>query len=394
MKLNFKKQYVFVLFYLLISVSIMQAQVATVPFENDNLMFIKVKVNAHTEPLNFVFDTGASTIVLDETVAKELGVNSDYQQPAEGAAGSEVYNVALSQKLHIQDVTLENVHMVLVDLERLSKRGNQKIDGIVGADIMQQFITRLNFDESVIELYKSIDDIENVATYKVLPASLDFANIPQVELEFTLANNQKFSGNFLFDSGANMTFLLNTPFVNKQKIESIIGKTIENKAESLTASSTFKIGKVSNVKLADFEFGEMPIDLSKSEAGVMASNAYTGILGVKIINRFNTILDYKAKKIYFKPNKTYANEFEFPLSGISIEKEAEKIQISNVIEDSEAFTKGVRKGDELVSIDGEKISDIKLYRELLKQKNKKVALVLKDKNGSAKTIIITLRRLI
>ncbi|WP_430410096.1 aspartyl protease family protein [Kordia sp.] len=394
MKLNLKKYSVVSLFCLLICVSTVQAQVATIPFENDNLMFIKVKVNDHSELLNFVFDTGASTIVLDEAVAQKLGVTSDYQQSTEGAAGSETYNIALSQKLHIQDITLANAHMVLVDLSRLSKRGNQKIDGIVGANIMQQFVTRLNFDDNAIELYKSINDIANVNEYKALPALLDFANIPQIQLEFTLENDQKFSGNFLFDSGANMTFLLNTPFVNKQKIESIIGKTIENKAESLTTSSTFKIGKVTNVKLAKFEFGEMPIDLSKSESGVMASDEYAGILGVKIINRFNTILDYKNKKIYFKPNNTYTNEFEFPLSGISIEKEAKKIQISNVIKDTEAFAKGIRKGDELVSIDGKKMSNIKAYRELLKQKNKKIELVLKDKNGSAKTVIITLKRLI
>lgn len=375
-------------------ISSIQAQVATIPFENDNLMFIKVKVNDHSEPLNFVFDTGASTAVLDEEVAKKIGVVADYQQPTEGAAGTEMYNIALSQKLHIQDVTLANAHVVLVDLKRLSKRGNQKIDGIIGANIMQQFVTRLNFDKNVIELYKSIDEIENVEEYKALPAALDFANIPQVNLEFTLGNDQKFNGNFLFDSGANMTFLLNTPFVKKKKIASIIGKTIENKAESLTTSSTFKIGKVSKVQLANFEFGEMPIDLSNSKSGVMASDAYAGILGVKIINRFNSILDYNNKKIYLKPNKTYADEFEFPLSGISIEKEAEKIQISNVIKDSEAFTKGIREGDVVVSIDGEKLTTVKAYRTLLKQKNKKVELILKDKKGVAKTVIITLKRLI
>ncbi|WP_046758117.1 aspartyl protease family protein [Kordia jejudonensis] len=392
MKINQKKFSVYILFCICIA-TIAQAQVAKIPFENDNLMFIKVKVNAHTTPLNFVFDTGASTMVLDETVAKKLGVKADYQQPTEGAAGTEMYNIALSQQLHIQDITLTS-HMVLVDLARLSKKGNQKIDGIIGADIMKAFVTRLNFDDSVIELYKNIEEVKNVETYKVVNASLDFANIPQIALEFTLENDQKFNGDFLFDSGANMTFLLNTPFAQKQKIENVIGKTIENKAESLTTSSTFKIGKVAKVKLADFEFGEMPMDISHSEHGVMASEVYAGILGIKIINRFNTILDYSNKKIYLKPNATYNNKFEFPLSGISLEKEAEKIQISNVIKDSEAFAKGIREGDEVVSINGKKLTSVKVYRELLKQENKKVQIVLKDKKGIAKTVIITLKRLI
>lgn len=393
MKRNLKKYLVFTIICVLIQTSVVKAQVAKIPFDHDNLLFIKVKVNDHTEPLNFVFDTGASTMVLDETVAKRIGVKADYQQPATGASGTEMYNIALSQKFHVEDITLTS-HMVLVDLERLSKRGSQNIDGIVGADIMKQFVTHLNFDESVIELYDNVGEVENVDRYKSLEASLDFASIPQVELEFTLENGQKFNGNFLFDSGANMTFLLNTPFAKTQKIESIIGKTIENKAESLTTSSTFKIGKVAKVKLAGFEFGEMPMDVSNSESGVMASEDYAGILGIKIINRFNVILDYKKGKIYLKPNSTYKEEFEFPVSGISIERNNEKIQVANVIKDSEAFEKGIREGDELLSINGEKKENVKAYRELLKQENEKVTLELKDKNGVAKTIIITLKRLI
>jgi len=391
---NLNHFHLFIISSFFVFTSTLQAQVATIPFMNDGLMYIKVKVNDHTEPLNFVFDTGASTAVLDKNVAKEIGVTANYQQPTEGAAGTEMYHIALSQKLHIQNITLADAHLVLVDLDRLSKRGNQKIDGIIGYNIMQQFVTQIDYDQEEIKLYKSIDDIENVGAYKVLSASLDFASIPQVELEFTLQNNQKFKGNFLFDSGASMTFLLNTPFVKANKIETLIGKTIENKAESLTTSSNFKIGSVTNVQLGDFTFGEMPIDLSNSKSGVMASEAYSGILGVKIIQRFHFILDYKNQKIYLKPNKSYADEFEFPLSGISLEQEADIIKVTNVVKTSEAYEKGIREGDQLLEMAGIKASDIRKCRELLKQKNTSIELKLKAEKGEVKTVTILLKRLI
>ncbi|MBC8753254.1 aspartyl protease family protein [Kordia sp. YSTF-M3] len=394
MKIHLKYHCVLFVSYLLGFTAALQAQVATIPFESDGLMYIKVKVNDHAEPLNFVFDTGASTAVLDEKVAKEIGITADYQQPAAGAAGTEMYNIALSQKLHIQDITLADAHVVLVDLDRLSKRGNQRIDGIIGYNIMQHYVTHIDYDQQEIKLYKNVDDIAAVDAYKMLPVSLGYASIPQVELEFTLKNNKKFKGSFLFDSGANMTFLLNTPFVKANNIETLIGKTIENKAESLTTSSSFKIGNVTNVQLGDFKFGEMPIDLSNSTSGVMASEAYAGILGVKIIQRFHIILDYKNQKIYLKPNKSYANEFEFPRSGISIEKEADKIKISNVVKVSEAYQKGIREGDQLLEIDEVVVNDTRKCRELLKQKDTSVKLKLKDEKGEVKTVIIFLKRLI
>lgn len=388
------KYYVTCLLCSISFISNIQAQVATIPFVKDGLMYIKVKVNDHAEPLNFVFDTGASTVVLDEKVAQEIGVTADYQQPAEGAAGTEMYNIALSQKLHIQDITLTDAHIVLVDLDRLSKRGNEKIDGIIGYNIMQQFVTQIDYDKQTINLYKSVTEINGNGDYSEIETTFDYSQIPQVELEFTLKNNQKFKGDFLFDSGANMTFLLNTPFVKANNIEAVIGKTIENKAESLTTSSNFKIGNVAKVQLGDFEFGEMPIDLSNSKSGVMASESYTGILGVKIIQRFNLILDYKNQKIYLKPNKSYANEFEFPRSGISLEKETDKITISNVVKASEAYEKGIREGDQLLEIDGVVANDTRKCRELLKQKNTTVKLKLKNRKGEVKTVSILLKRLI
>ncbi|MEM6719763.1 MAG: aspartyl protease family protein [Bacteroidota bacterium] len=375
-------------------ISHIEAQEAIIPFEKDGLMYIKVKMNTHEEPLNFVFDTGASTAVLDEKVAERIGVKANYQQPATGASGTEMYNIALSQKFHIGNITLSDAHTVLVDLERIAKRGNLPIHGIIGADIMKEFVTQIDYDQNVLRLYKNADDIQEKAGYTAINANLDYATIPEIDLEFTLENGQKFKGNFLFDSGANITFLLNTPFAKEKKIEDQLTKIIENKAEGLTASTSFKIGKAASAKLVDFTFGEMPMEVSNSTSGVMADGGYAGILGIKIISRFNCILDYKNEKIYLQPNKTYAETFEFPRSGISLAKEENAIKISNVVTAAEAYEKGIREGDVLLEIDDVIAADVKKCRELLKQKDKTVKLKLKDKEGEIKIVTILLKRLI
>ncbi|MCH2192829.1 aspartyl protease family protein [Kordia sp.] len=393
--MKIRLQYIAICAFFLISfIPVTQAQVATIPFENDELMFIKVKINDHDEPLNFVFDTGASTAVLDENVAKKIGIKADYQQPTEGAAGTEMYNIALSQKYHIGSISVHNAHTVLVDLERLSKRSNQQIDGIIGNNIMQQYVTQIDYDNNVIKLYNDAEEIQGKDAYKTVEATFDYSQIPQVNLEFTLTNNQKFKGNFLFDSGANMTFLLNTPFVKEKNMESLMEKTIENKAEGLTTSSNFKIGKVAGLQFGDFTFGEMPIDLSNSKAGVMASAEYTGILGIKIISRFNTILDYKQKKIYLKPSDSFKKTFRFPRSGISLAREADMIKVSNVITAAEAYEKGIREGDQLLEINDVDVKSVRKCREILRQKDKTVKLKLKTKKGEIKTVTILLKRLI
>ncbi|MEM6685588.1 MAG: aspartyl protease family protein [Bacteroidota bacterium] len=388
------KNYVICMICAIGCISQAAAQIATIPFTSEGLMYVKVKINDHKEPLNFVFDTGASTVVLDEKVAERIGVKANYQQPTTGASGTEMYNIALSQKFQIGDIVLKDAHTVLVDLERLSKRGNFQIDGIIGANVMKEYVTQIDFDAEVLRLYKSVEDISEQSGYTALDVEIDYATIPEINLEFTLDTNQKFSGNFLFDSGANMTFLLNTPFAKEKNIENLLSKTIETKAESLTTSSNFKIGKVASAQLADFMFDEMPMDISNSTSGVMASKEYAGILGIKIISRFNCILDYANAKIYLKPNKTYEDAFEFPRSGIALSREKNMIKITNVIADTEAHEKGVRKGDQLLEIDGVAADNIGKCKELLKQKDKTVQLKLKDEKGAVKVVSILLKRLI
>lgn len=384
-----------ILWLLLLGMTVqLQAQVATIPFELDNLMYIKVKINDNQEELNFVFDTGASTVVLDKKVAERLGVKANYQQPATGAGGTEMYDIALSQTLKVNEVTLTGKHMVLVDLETLSKRGNNRIDGIVGADILNQYVTKVDFDAKQITLYKHVEDVSDSNTYKPMDITLDFASVPEVAIDFSLGNDKTFKGNFLFDSGAALTLLLNTPFVEKNNIENIVGNTIENKAEGLTTSASYIVGNAKKVTFAGHEFTDLPIDLSKSKAGVMASPDYAGILGIKIINRFNLILDYNDEKIYFKPNQNYAKKFEFPLSGLSIVNEGDKAMIQNVIMKSEAYEKGLRKGDEVLSLNGDETRDVDAYRKLLKEEGKSVTIKVKTKSGEIKQVVIVLKRLI
>lgn len=373
----------------------LRSQVTTIAFEDNELVFIKVKVNQHQEPLHFVFDTGASTAVLDSEVAKRLGIRSNYSQSTQGANGSEVYQIATGQTITIENIKFQNMNLVLVDLKELAQRTGTRLEGIIGYDILRKFVTQIDFETHTISLYNSSKEIPDRNTYQELPLHFKRGPIPQVAVDFVLKDGSAERGSFLFDSGANLTVAFNTSFAKKNNIKSRTGKTIVAKARGLTKTSTFAIGAAQKLSIANNEFMDLPIDISETKTGVSGSNAYDGILGAKIINRFNMILDYQDKVWYFKPNATFKKPFYFPMSGISIKLIGDQIIIGHVIESSKAYRLGVREGDELLAINEYIGKDLRVWRNHLRKDQEKVILKVKKK-GSKKVeqVAILLKRLL
>lgn len=369
------------------------SQVATVPFTENGLVFIEVQVEGSKENLSFVFDTGASTAVMDATIASKLGIVSNYTQEATGASGSQEYDIATKQKLSIEGIQFSNLNLVLVDLKALSQRVGVPIDGIIGYNILQKFITEFDFEKKVLRLYRDIKDVQSINSYTSYPMKLR-GSIPKVNLEYTLKNNEKLSGDFLFDSGANLTVLFNTPYAKNNNLSEKTGKTITITSRGLTTESNTISGTLAGLDFFDFSFNELPIGIAQAHAGVSASKRHAGILGAKIINRFDMVLDYQNKKFYFKPNSQYSKPFEYPLSGFALEKTSTAIIVSQVIDDTEAHTKGLQKGDTIHSINDQETTILKTYRDILKKDGETVHIKFQKPTGEIKTIAITLKRII
>ena len=279
------------------------AQDYSIPFEEDRLVFIEVRVNDDTTPLSFVFDTGASAAVLNKHHAERLGIQTTFQQSTGGASGVANLDIATEQTLHFGELELPVRHMALVDLTHLEERSGRKIDGIVGYDIIRRHITQLDFDNKQINLYSSSDEVTDIDAYSEIPISLN-TSIPRVPLEFTLKNGTVIKGEFLFDSGANSNLIINTPFVRKHRLEDNIGDTYKRKHSGLNSSRYSSVGYIRSASFNDIEFEDIPISLSNTKSGVLSRKGFAGLLGAGIINRFQVVLDYqKGIKLHSKKDR-------------------------------------------------------------------------------------------
>jgi|TARA_B110000238_G_C16077229_1_gene417710 hypothetical protein len=386
---------IILLFALIISIN-SNAQIAEIPFELKNgLILLDININDNTEANTFVFDTGATSDLLDSTTANKLGLEANYKQDVSGAGGTKSYDIILNQKYKLQNkIEINNTHLVLTDLTKLKERLERNFDGIIGYSLLKKYITKIDYENQKIFLYNKIENVDTEG-YKTI--NFEFENgipIPQFDISITMRNGETYTDKILFDSGAGLTLLINTPFSEIHKLSEKAGKSLISKSENLHGESISEDIAIQSMNLSGYELNDLVVSIAHDKNGASSYENYLGILGAEVISRFNIVLDYSSSTLYLKPNNSFSKSFEFPLSGIRLKKVDDNVIVDRVEETSSAYKQGIRKGDELIYINKDSSGNIKTFRKLLKKEGDIISLTTINSKGETKKIKIKLNRLL
>ena len=281
----------------------LHAQIASLPFElkkNGHIIF-EIQLNDHPKKLEFLLDTGASGELLAKHTAEKLGISlSDEQQiNATGVSGSTSIHVIHNQRLDLgQGIFLRLRNLAVAD---------NPTDGLLGATIFRKYVCLIDYDNQQLELYESIDDLDKTG-FTEIPFTFDNRiPIPQLDMDFTLSNGETFSERVFYDIGAGTTFIFNTPFAAKHNIleKSKAIKTLVNEGGLTQTKITHKKFLIPNLELGGHLLDSVVVRVTNSKKGLLSFENYAGVIGSQIAKRFNTIIDYKNKVLYIKPNQLY-----------------------------------------------------------------------------------------
>ncbi len=366
------------------------AQVSTLKMELFNQqVWIKVALqNSNADSLQFVFDSGAAASLLDSAIVARVFPDKHLDRiNAMGVGGNAAMKQLNGQSLYLNGLKLDNVNFVVSDLSRLSGRMGRKLDGIIGYDLLKQYVTQIDIDHKSLRIYKDINDI---TTEKGKPLDFDFspqfANFPRMKGSFTTQAGQSYSGYFIFDSGAAVTAMLNTPFVNEHQLLTKSGKTTSTKAEGLTNSSDKYTARINSFTFNGETFNDLPISMSQTTAGVSAAKGYVGLIGNQLLFRYNIIFDYKHSAIYLQPNAAHNAPFEFPLHSFTLKTSNGNIYLDNIAPGSPEKEQGLEENAQLISVNGKKDMSITEVRKLLQHEGK-ITLKVKQTGGEKEFVI-------
>lgn len=323
---------------------------------------------------NFVFDTGAPGMVLDSQFCKKNGLDYKTTDFKIGGVGNSKRTVQLitdtiNYELNNKEYRF-STPTVMLDLKNMF---NKNIDGILGISTFGQKPYMIDYVSQKIIFTDSIKGYESIS------AGVDNGTI-YLDLSITLKNRKKMQGKFLLDTGSNQTILSNHLFMT----DGIYNSKHKNKFLSkggIGGDSNGYFLPVSAVNLGKFKLENLILSVSSDTLGALANPDYMGIIGNDLLDDFNIIFNYQKGKIWIKPNKNFNKNKRKLFRGISFQDMGEKWIIAGIVEDTEAFRKGIRMNDQVLEVNNipvEKI-DIDKFTEKLKV-NEELHLKIKREN--------------
>jgi len=110
------------------------------------------------------------------------------------------------------------------------------------------------------------------------------------------------------------------------------------------------------------------------------------------LSRYNFLLDLKNRRLWTTPSKRNLAPPLFDMSGLSIVKLDNELEVVDVKPQSPAADQMIRIGDRIVSIDGNKKDNLSLHEIRHKLAKPKVNIEIETiQNGQKRSIVLPLR---
>ncbi len=296
----------------------------TVPFTLvNNLIVISVDVNG--KELSFLVDTGiVKTILFNLKFSDSLQLNHVEKIQLRGLGDGDPIN-ALKSKGNLLQIggLINNSHSVFLIMDSmfdLSTKMGMDVHGIIGGDLLKDFIIKINYSTKKLTFYSADTYIyKNCKKCETFP--LEFYNQkPFIDVHIENYLGEVHKAKLLIDSGggdALWLFESTHPkiIISNKYFKDYLGR-------GLNGDIYGKRSMVGKFRLGTFELNNILVSYPDSISIVTAiqnNKDRNGTFGAEMLKRFHVILDYPNNKITLKKNiKFYKAPFLYNKSGVEI----------------------------------------------------------------------------
>lgn len=367
-----------------------------VPFENwGEHIVIPVSVNGRA-PLHMVFDTGMPTpgvLLYEGPLVDSLRLAYGPMRVQVGGAGGArptEARLATDVQLAVGGLGVSgSVAIVMPPTPQMSGLH----DGIIGATLFQDLTVTIDHDRNLLTLTKRTSFQPPAGAVAVpLEVSNRRAYIP---IGLVGADGKVTRLQAILDLGA-----MHAVSLNARTSAAVVPPADARRTRvgrGMSGAMTGRVGRIAGLELGGHRLANVvatfPDSAFENPRGLDQRN---GNLGSGVLGRFNVTLDFGGSRIFVVPNRRFADPFEWDMSGLVFDMgEGGKVTVAEVLADSPAAAGGIRPGEELVAVDGERIvpREMLRQRQRFRQAGREIALTLRE-NGRERVVKLKLRRLV
>jgi len=362
----------------------------TIPFNHEHgFVVIPVSVMG-SRPLQMILDTGAPLMVIpDESLAETLDLNVVAEVPVGGAGDGKMQTkpLAIGVEAVVGGLAISN-GSVLVGA---AKEVLQDVDGVIGASIFRNCVVEIDWTDRELHLY-------DPATYEykgngvVLDLTVAPNGHPYVDgFAARLGGPDWIELKLHLDSGFRGALTLYTDErieIPQGAVESIVAWGSRGPARGF-------LGKIDALKIGSTELTGLPTSFKENpDVGESGLPTHNGSLGLIVLERFNTLIDYPGGRLILEPTKETAKPFSTNTTGVRLapgKTGANGLEIADVMADSPAAKIGIRQGDSVTEINGKAVASMKYaeIRDVWRSKPGTELRLTVERDGSPLELLLT-----
>jgi hypothetical protein len=289
----------------------------------NNLIVIPVDINGQT--LSFILDTGVNkTIIFSPSKNDSIGLLDPIKISLTGLGGGKPVDAILSKnnKMKIKGLVgyNESIYVIFKDFFNLSRKMGTTIHGIIGYNLLKNFVVKINYKSKKIYFYNSDRySFKQCKRCEVLPIQF-YRKKPYVNIKVQLdtIGTRLITVKMLVDSGGSDAIWL---FENsKSEIQTPVRHFNDILGEGLSGSILGKRSRIPKLKIGNFEITKPTVSFLDTISTLNARKfkSRNGSIGGNILKRFTVWLDYSKKQIMLKKNSSFKASFNYNMSGLDI----------------------------------------------------------------------------
>ncbi len=326
----------------------------TIPlqFLPDQALLIKVRVNG-LGPFVCQFDSGgADSFVLDRDKARNAGLNPTDTGTSEGVGPAVINDERLpASTVDLGPIKIPNQTVLMFAM------GGQGC--IFGAGILRNFVLQIDYLTATLLLYDPQNFIAPPDAVNV-PFALS-AGSPVVDATISFGSGERVNAKLLVDTAVRRFLVLSKGFTDREQVVRRVRKVVKPpfSAEGTGGKVDLLATRLEAVSIGSARVEE-PIALLLRTASGASRVEPDGYLGNEFFHRFLLTLDYSHRRLLLEPNRHYYDApTPYDGSGLGIEEKKGRRVVTAIVPKSAAAQAGIEIGDELLSLDGQQVIELK-----------------------------------
>lgn len=270
--------------------------IVVVPFRlSGGLIIIKAEING--EQGDFILDSGAPFLVLNQQYFPNLGSQNGSQQIQSFTGGGEARIAFIRQFMWAQRLE-ESLRCNVANLSHLESKDRPKILGLIGFELFRSVELFIDYEEKRLVVYKLDENGE------AIERDADYSQ-PQHEIEFEVIGhacivNGNIAGQkmrFAIDTGAELN-ALNKSAPDKVLVDFTRLRELQLRGAAGADVPTW-FGRVNSMKIGEVEYPGLPmllVDIQNARSTF--GTPIDGFLGTPFLRMYRTVINFKKRRLY------------------------------------------------------------------------------------------------